>query len=191
MSRLPALDAATAGGPARDVLAELERRHGRTSPMIRAMANSPAVLQAYRAVLQAYRDFNRALKRAELSPKLRTEIALAVAQQNGCEYCLASYTAAARTLGLTEREIADARRGQSADAQDQAALDLARGIVTDARRVTDCDVETIREIGFSDAELAEIVATVALNQFTNAFNNAFAILPDAEPDDRQAEARAA
>lgn len=184
MSRLPALDAATAAGPARDVLAELERRHGRTSPMIRAMANSPAVLQAYR-------DFNRALKRAELSPKLRTEIALAVAQQNGCEYCLASYTAAERTLGLTEREIADARRGQSADAQDQAALDLARGIVTDARRVTDCDVETIREIGFSDAELAEIVATVALNQFTNAFNNAFAILPDAEPDDRQAEARAA
>jgi uncharacterized peroxidase-related enzyme len=183
MSRLPALDASTATGPARDVLAELERRHGRASPMIRAMANSPAVLQAYR-------DFNRALKRTELSPQLRVIIALAVAEQNGCEYCVASYTAAARQLGLTEQEIADARRGRSADAQDQAALDLVRGIVTDARRVTDCDVETIREMGFSDAELAEIVATVALNQFTNAFNNAFDVLPEAEPGGRRAEAQA-
>ena len=56
------------------------------------------------------------------------------------------------------------------DSQAAAALEFARAVVGARGYVTDADVKRVREAGYSDAEATEIVATVALNVFTNYFN---------------------
>jgi alkylhydroperoxidase family enzyme len=73
--------------------------------------------------------------------------------------------------GLGDEEIADSRRGTSTDRKTEAILQFARKIVTERGWVSDDDVQSVRAAGVSDAEIAETVATVALNIFTNYFNH--------------------
>jgi AhpD family alkylhydroperoxidase len=106
-----------------------------------------------------------------LSPQLREQIALAVAQENDCDYCLAAHTALGRSVGLSDEAIRDSRRGASPDSKTDAALRFARLIVEKRGRVSDEDVARVRYAGHTDAEIAEIVANVAVNIFTNYFNH--------------------
>jgi uncharacterized peroxidase-related enzyme len=131
--------------------------------IFRSMANSPAVLDAYL-------KFSGALNAGKLSGKAREAIALAVGQQNRCEYCLAAHTALGKGAGLDDAGIKDARLGRSSDRKTQAAVTLARAMVEKKGSVTEADVKTARDAGLDDAELAEVPAVVALNLFTNYFN---------------------
>jgi alkylhydroperoxidase family enzyme len=65
----------------------------------------------------------------------------------------------------------DARRATASDAKSQAALSFSKKLVDNQGAVEDADVEALRSAGYSDGEVAEIVANVALNIFTNYFNH--------------------
>ena len=93
MPRIQALDPASATGRAKELLDGVRRKLGRTPNLMRTMANSPAVLEAYLG-------FSGALAGGTLPVKLREQIALAVAQVNGCDYCLAAHTAIGKSAGL-------------------------------------------------------------------------------------------
>jgi alkylhydroperoxidase family enzyme len=71
---------------------------------------------------------------------------------------------------LSEDEILDNRRGTSDKPRVAAALTFARKIVQTRGQVSDQDLAVLREHGFSEGEIAEIIANVALNIFTNYFN---------------------
>jgi AhpD family alkylhydroperoxidase len=101
---------------------------------------------------------------------LRQEIALAVSEANQCNYCLSAHTFLGSKVGLTESELLDARHGTASDEKTNAALTFARKIVQDRGHVSDEDVEEVRRAGYTDGEIAEIVANVALTTFTNYFN---------------------
>jgi uncharacterized peroxidase-related enzyme len=164
MSRLPAIRTEEAPGKAKQLLEGVQAKLGITPNMMRVMANSPAVLQGYLG-------FSAALASGALDPKLREELALEVAEQNACGYCLSAHTALGKMAGLTEAELEGAREGRSDSAKTRAALEFARTVVAKQGRTNDADVETVRRAGFSDGEIAEIIAHVALNVFTNYFNN--------------------
>jgi len=72
---------------------------------------------------------------------------------------------------LTRDETLAARAGESADAKTEAALVFAKKIVSERGRVSDQDVAGLRAQGFTDGDIAEIVANTALNIFTNYFNH--------------------
>ena len=112
-----------------------------------------------------------ALAGGGLPRRLREQIALAVGEANACAYCVAAHTAMGRRAGLTEQETKEARRGSSHDTKERAALEFARKVVEDRGVVADADLERIRRAGYNDGEIAEIVANVALNIFTNYFNH--------------------
>jgi AhpD family alkylhydroperoxidase len=128
--------------------------------MIQSMAQSPNVLEGY---LQ----FSRALKGGKLDQEERAQIALAVAQANLCEYSLAYHTALARRLGLPYDHILASREGRAADRKVDAALRFARDLVLENG---DCSPAELHHVGFTDREIVEIVALVALNIFENYFN---------------------
>ena len=90
---------------------------------------------------------------------------------SGCEYCLAAHTAVGKSTGLGDEAIRDSRRGVSPDSKTDAALCFARQIVEQRGWVTDDDIARVRRGGHSDSEIAEIVANVAANLFTNYFNH--------------------
>lgn len=163
MPRLTAIDPASATGKAKELLDGVQATLGVTPNLMRTMANSPAVLEAYLS-------FNTALGRGRLSAKEREQIALAVAEANGCEYCLSAHTAIGKKVGLPESDLLASRLGTSPDFKVAAALKFAQAILSQRGQVTDEDVNRIRRAGLGDAEIAEIVANVALNVFTNYFN---------------------
>jgi uncharacterized peroxidase-related enzyme len=163
MSRLPLVDPSQAHGKAHDLFEAIRSGTGRVPNMMRAMANSPAALEGYLS-------FNRALAGGSLDPKLRERIALEVAQSNGCDYCLAAHNLLGRLAGLDDEERKTNRRGHSGDPKADAGLAFARAVLDGRGGVTDEDIRRVREASYSDGEVAEIIAHVALNVLTNYFN---------------------
>ncbi len=164
MQRITAIDPGTASGRVKDLFEEVQTSLGATPNIVRTMAASTAVLEAYLS-------FSAALGKGRLPAKLREQIALVVAEANGCDYCLAVHTAIGKKVGLTEDAIVESRRANSESSKDKAALQFARNVVRTRGDVRDQDVDHLRTLGFTDGEIAEIVANVAINLFTNYFNH--------------------
>lgn len=123
------------------------------------------------AALEGYLGLNSALGKT-LDVKTRERIALAVAQANGCDYCLSAHSYLGANLAkLDEAELAAARRGHSADVRADAALAFARKALATNGKVGDADLAAVKLAGFTDAQVIEIVANVALNVLTNFVNN--------------------
>ena len=154
MPRLKAIETTEADPKAKALLEGVHKKLGMTPNIMRTMANSPAVLEAYLA-------FGNALSKGSLPAKLREQIALTVGELNGCQYCLSAHSALGKMVGLSDEEIADSRRGVSPDRKTEAVLRFAGKVVTERGWVSDEDVVALRTVGANDAELAEIVATVA------------------------------
>jgi alkylhydroperoxidase family enzyme len=74
--------------------------------------------------------------------------------------------------------MAAAQAGESGDPRTAAALRFALQLVDARGQVADADVQAVRTAGFSDEEIVEILAHVALNLFTNYVNVAFAVPVD-------------
>ncbi len=164
MSRLKQLTNETASDRARSLLDTVKSKLGLVPNMTRAMANSPAVLDGY---LQ----FSGALSKGSLSPKVREQISLAVAQANGCDYCLAAHSTIGKMVGLTSEQIRDSRLGAAVDPKTDALIRFAVQVVQSRGRVSDAGLAEVRAAGFDDGAIAEVVAHVALDVFTNYFNN--------------------
>ena len=128
------------------------------------LANSPAALDAYVASTGA-------LARGQLTPRQRELLALTVAEINGAKYCLSAHYALARKLGLDEAEIRAARHAAATDPETQAILRFAQAVSIQRGEVSDVDFQALRQAGFTDALVTEIVSNIALNIFTNYFNS--------------------
>ena len=163
MARLTQISPEAASGRAGELLDAVKDRLGLVPNMTRAMANSPAALDGY---LQ----LSGALGKGTLPAKLREQIALAVAQANECDYCLAAHYAVGRMVGLTAEQIRDSRLGTAVDPKADALIRFARKVVETRGRVGDTDLADVRDAGFDDGVIAEVVAHVALSVFTNYFN---------------------
>lgn len=164
MSRLIPIQPEKATGKAKELLDAVQAKLKITPNMTKVMANSPAVLQGY---LQ----LNAALASGVLNPKLREEIALEVGEQNACEYCVSAHTAIGKMIGLSDPEIEAARDARSSSPKHAAALAFARQLVAAKGHPSDAEFNAARAAGLSDAEIAEVIGHVALNIFTNYFNN--------------------
>lgn len=164
MSRLTTISPESATGKAKELLDTVHAKLGMVPNMMRAMSNAPSVLEGY---LQ----WNGALSRGAISAKVREQIALAVAQANGCDYCLAAHSAIGKMVGLSADQIRDSRQGTAVDARTDALIGFARKLVDTRGRVGDDELGVLRNAGFDDGIIAEVVANVALSIFTNYFNN--------------------
>ena len=163
MPRLQPLEPDQAPSTAGALLAGIVDRHGDAGPMVRAMAHSPAVLQGYL-------ELSRAMKRAALPRAVSEKISLALQEWIGCALCQAAHTAAGRAAGLSETDLELARQGTATDVREAALLTYAMRVLTEPAAITDADIDELREHGWSDRALADVVGLVALNQLTGSFN---------------------
>lgn len=166
MARVNLVEPTTATGEAAVLLKEISQAFGVTPNMFRAVANAPAALKSMWGAFGA-------LGQGQIGPKLGEQIAVAVADRNDCQYCLSAHTALGRKAGATAEEMAEAQAGRSADPRTAAALAFALKVVENRAQVSDADVQRLRDAGFDDGEIVEILAHVALNLFTNYVNVAF------------------
>lgn len=166
MSRIDLVTNDNASAAAQPALAQIHAAFGATPNMFRAVANSPAALASMWGAFGA-------LGGGTLGAKLGEQIAVAIADQNDCQYCLAAHTALGRKAGASSEEMAAAQAGQSYDPKTAAALHFAVTVVRQRAKITAADVDALRTAGFADGEIMEIMAHVALNLFTNYVNVAF------------------
>jgi uncharacterized peroxidase-related enzyme len=170
MTRLPLIDP-NAPGQAKATLDAVNAQLKMVPNLFRVAANSPAALNALVGM-------EGALGNGALRARVREQLAIAVAQENGCDYCLSAHTAIGKMIGVSESQLAEARAGKSDDAKVDAMLTLAVEILRQRGRVSITELAAARSAGISDAEIVEIVAGVALNIFTNYLN----IVADTEID---------
>lgn len=163
MARIQPISYEESTGRVKELLTGVKQTLGMTPNMMKTMAQSPAVLEAYL-------NFSAALGGGSLDAKLREQIALVSAEVNGCGYCAAAHTAIGKMTGLGEDAILAARKGHSIDARTNAALQFARNVIVNRGEVSDADWQAVKDLGFSDGEISEIIASIALNIFTNYFN---------------------
>ena len=164
MPRINPVHAETADPKTAELLVGVKKKLGMVPNLISTMANSTAVANAYLG-------FNQALAGGTLPGKLREQISLTVGQANNCDYCVAAHCTLGKMAGLNATDVQQARHGAAADEKSNAALVFASTLVTERGRITDADLEQVRRFGYSDGEINEIVANVALNIFTNYFNH--------------------
>jgi uncharacterized peroxidase-related enzyme len=164
MNRLQPLDPAEVDTITAHLFERAKDRKGNIWNTFRIMGHSPAALEGYLSL-------NHALGRGVLSPRIREQIALTVAEINGCSYCLSVHVLAGREAGLQPSEITSARRCAAADVKEDAAVKLARSIALRRGQVTAADLSTARGAGLDEAEMVEIILHVALNTLTNYVNN--------------------
>jgi alkylhydroperoxidase family enzyme len=157
--RLTPVDPAAATGKTKELLDFVQQRTGRIPNMVRLMANSPAALGAYLALASAFRD-----------GVLASELRDLIAEASGCDYTLSAVCTLARGGGRADSDIAAARRAEAGDAKTATALRFAVRVVEKQGHVADADVAVLRAVGFTDGEIAEIVAVVILNLYRSYFN---------------------
>jgi uncharacterized peroxidase-related enzyme len=165
MSRIPPVDRNTTNDGIRRNFDAIQQQLGVVPNMMRTITQSPSVLDGYLALASA-------LRHGLLSPRLQEQLALVIAQDNECDYCLSAHTASGRGVGLSSDEVVASREGRASDRKVEAALQFARAVVERRGGVSDQELARVREAGFTDGKIAEIIAHVALNVFTNYFNRA-------------------
>ena len=164
MQRIQSVNPQTAQGRARELLDAVKANLGLVPNMTRAMAVSPSVLDAFLG-------FSGALSQGVLPAQVREQLALDVAEANHCDYCVSAHCALGKRAGLTDQDILNSRRGESTDPKTDVLLGFALKLVANRGLVNDVDIAAVRDVGYGDAEIAEVVAHVGLNVFTNYFNH--------------------
>jgi uncharacterized peroxidase-related enzyme len=164
MARLTVHDPAEAPAAARPLLEGVRKKLGIVPNLMRVVAASPAALGGYLG-------FSGALAGDSLPPRLREQIAIAIAETDGCDYCLAAHSFIGGKLGLEPAALEQARDGTAPDAKDAAAIAFARAVLASAGRVEDAALAAVRDAGWDEAAIVEIIAHVAVNLFTNSVNN--------------------
>ena len=181
MSRIPTPatinDAPEASRPMLEII---QNQIGTVPNIFRLVSNSPAALNGLTAL-------QGALVKGKLALATRERIALTMAETNGCKYCLSAHIyTGTKFARLDENEIDANRRGTSNNPKAAVAVEFARALVDARGSVTATEIEKVRAAGYSDEEILEIIAHVALNTFTNYVNEALGTEIDFPRTDRVA-----
>jgi uncharacterized peroxidase-related enzyme len=159
---IPAADQTPAAS--RPLLDAVNKQLGVVPNLMKMLGNSPAALGGYL-------NLSGALAKGKLGAKTGERIALAIAEINGCGYCLAAHTYLGKNAArLDDAEIAANRNGVSNDPKADAAVRFAASVALERGHVSDSAVQAVKDAGYSDAEVMEIVVHVALNTLTNYVN---------------------
>jgi uncharacterized peroxidase-related enzyme len=160
MARIHLVTPESANAEQKSLYDAIQAQLGMVPNFLKVFANSPSALKAFLGLHSIAGE-------GSLDPMTRERIALALAQQNSCEYCLAAHTAIGRKAGLSNAEIEANRAGTSKDAKSAVAVKFARSLVEHMGDVTTADLQAMRAAGYSESDIVEVITHVGMNILTN------------------------
>lgn len=160
MSRIPALTYEAANNEQQHLLDAVQAQLGMVPNFLKVFAHSPAALKAFLGLHQIAGS-------GSLDVLTRERIALAIAQQNSCEYCVSAHTAIGGASGLAPDEMAENRAGRSQDAKAAVAVEFARVVMAHQGEVTTEEFLNLKKAGYSEAEIVEVLTHIGMNFLTN------------------------
>jgi uncharacterized peroxidase-related enzyme len=165
MSRINVIENELATDEQRELLEAIQSKMGMVPNFLRVFANSPAALRAFLGL-------HGIAGEGSLDAATRERIALAVAQQSACDYCVSAHTAIGRQAGLNGAEMEANRAGTSQDARAAVAVKFARAVVEHKGEVTTAELLEVRNAGYSESDIVEIITHVGLNLLSNMLGKA-------------------
>lgn len=164
MSRITGVPLEKATGERAEIYSAIKGQLGAVPNLFRAIGESPRALKTFLGI-------GAGLKGGLLTGQEQNSIALAVAQMNGCDYCLAAHTALGKMGGHKEEEIIKNRKGQSDDLKRDALIKLVTEIVSEKGRASEQTYNNFLAAGYTHAHLPEVLLSIVQNVYTNYFNN--------------------
>jgi uncharacterized peroxidase-related enzyme len=163
-TRIETLNPDTTTGKSKELFNAVQNKLGFIPNLIKVFGNSPATLQTYLNLGELTASGN-------FSNKFREQLALAIAEENSCNYCLSAHTAIGKMNGLTDEETEQNRQGLANNSKTQAALQFAQQVTRKRGQVSSEEIQTIKNAGYNDGEVLEIVLNVVANTLTNYVNH--------------------
>ncbi len=163
-TRIKTLNPETTTGKSKELFDAVQNKLGFIPNLIKVMGNSPAVLQTYLSLGELTASGN-------FSNKFREQLALVIAEENTCNYCLSAHTAIGKMNGLSEAEIEQNRQALSSDAKTEAGLVFAKKVTKDKGNVSAEAIAEVKAAGYNDGDVLEIVLNVVANTLTNYINH--------------------
>ena len=165
MSRINLVTTEQANEQQQALFSAIEQQLGIVPNFLKVFANSPTALTAFLGLHSIANE-------GELEGKTKERIALGLAEQNACQYCVSAHTAIGKSAGLSGDEMLANRAGGSQDAKAAVAVKFARSLAEHNGDVTTAELLEIRNAGYSDAEIVEIITHVGMNVLTNILGKA-------------------
>lgn len=165
MARIPPLESTALCPDGRALVEQYAAQTGLRPNVVRTLAHAPPVLYHLLGMFGSLTD-------GPLDPALMEQVALAVAQANGCTYCLSAHAALGEKSGLCPDRIDDSRWAMDPDPRREAVLRFTRALVINRGQIDDAEVSALREAGFDDRALVELIAFVSMHVFLNLMTEA-------------------
>jgi AhpD family alkylhydroperoxidase len=169
VSRFQIHDELTAPDESAPLIKTIQAAGGAVTKFVGVLAGAPAVLRAYTRMRSELRG-------GVLPQATRERIALAVAEHREDNYSIAQHAKSARRAGLGLDEVSRARSFTSADEKEAALLAYLKAAIEGSPPLH--LHEEAREIGWTDEEILEAVAHLALNEFQSLIAGAAALPKD-------------
>ncbi len=162
----------------RAVAETFEKEHGRP-PWLRMLgAHFPPFLDAVDAL---YPHF---VEHGGIDRETKELMFIAASEVRGCKWCTGSHSRyLVQEVGMTREQVERARRGgdePSLSDTQKLLIGFARKIAQDPKRVVEADIDDLRRAGFTDGQIVEAVAVVAMSAFTNTFTDTLKMADDLE-----------
>ena len=165
MTRIEVLHPDKASGKSKELFDAVQKKLGMIPNLMKTMGHAPALLEGYL-------NFNTTLESGVLDPQLRELIAVTVGEHNGCQYCVSAHSMMGEKLAKIAPEMIIAARSKKATTHKfDGALTFVHELLTHKGAVSDTALANVKENGYSEEEVMEIIGHVALNTLTNYFNN--------------------
>ncbi len=158
---------------AAQLLAADRAARGYPANFTRAFAHRPAVYAAWRQLVGAIT--------ATIDPRLYELATLAAARGLRSSYCSLAHGKVLAEQFLpaeTVLELARDPRSVELEPLEAAVMELAAKVVDDATSVTGADIDRLRELGLSDAEIFDVVAAAAARCFFSKTLDALGVQAD-------------
>lgn len=158
-------DAATAPAASAEILNGVQKAWGFVPNLHRALAESPAALEAY-ATLWSIAE------RTRFSPIERNVAYLSIIFENECRYCMAGHTNLSKMAHVEADHIAAIRDGRSIGDPKLEALRRFAGLVTRNRGVvSDADVAAFKAAGYDNGAILDVLVLAATKLISNYTNH--------------------
>jgi uncharacterized peroxidase-related enzyme len=160
MSTFNPIDPMTADADTKAALDLVQTAFGGIPNLMKMLAIAPNVLRGIMA-------FNQEVTSGELETSLVEQVALLASGINQCEYCVAVHVQVGQQAGLSRDELICNLQGEASDPKSQAVLNFTKAVVNHRGKVDGSTVKALREHGFSDKAIVEIVGVIGLYTFLN------------------------
>ncbi len=149
------------------------------------LPNSQLIMARRPEILRAFQQLGMAINgpSSTITPELRNMVSQMASRAAGCGYCMAHTAHTASRIGIpAEKEDAlwEYETSPLFAAAERAALRVAQGAAQVPNAVTDDDFAELKRY-YTEAQIVDIVAVIALFGFLNRFNDTMATELESSP----------